>query len=234
MDSINEFLALLTGVQDVTDVFTPGDVIFSIVLSFVLALAIGWVYKITHQGVSYAQTYVQTLVMMTMVVAVIMLVVGSNIARAFSLVGALSIIRFRNAVKETRDVGYIFFAMAIGMAVGTRFYLLAVYATIVICILMWAMFRMDFFAKDITEQILKIRLPADIPHQTIFDNLFTRYLSRAKLITIESVQAGMLTELVYSIELKRGTDVQKFLEEVRKLNDNNKISLITAHHEVDL
>ena len=69
---------------------------------------------------------------MGMVVSIIMLIVGANIARAFSLVGALSIIRFRNAIKETRDVGFVFFAMAIGMATGTKFYLLAIVAAVII------------------------------------------------------------------------------------------------------
>ena len=234
MESLNELIALLTNAQDATNVFTAGDVLFTTLLSFVLSLLVGWVYKITHRGTSYTQSYVQTLVMMSMVVAVIMLVVGSNIARAFSLVGALSIIRFRNAVKETRDVGYLFFAMAIGMACGTRFYLLAIYSTLIICGLMWAMAKLNLFAKEVREQILKIRLPGDMPYDTIFNTVFSRYLVRADLITMETVQAGMLTELVYGIEFKRGVNPQALMEEVRKLNDNNKVTLITAQHEVDL
>ena len=111
-----DITTLFSAFQDATDVFTVSDVIFTTILSFLLSLIIAWVYKITYKGVSYTQSYVHTLIMMSMVVAIIMLVIGSNIARAFSLVGALSIIRFRNAVKDTRDVGYIFFAMAIGMA----------------------------------------------------------------------------------------------------------------------
>jgi hypothetical protein len=230
----NDFIAFLTNAQDATNVFTVGDVLFTTVLSFVLSLLIGWVYQITHRGTSYTQSFVQTLVLMSMVVAVIMLVVGSNIARAFSLVGALSIIRFRNAVKETRDVGYLFFAIAIGMACGTRFYLLAIYATLIICVLMWGMAKLDFFAKEVREQILKIRLPGDINYDHLFDSLFTHYLVRADLITLETVQAGMLVELVYGVEFKRGVNHQTFLEEIRKLNANNKVTLITAQHEVDL
>lgn len=234
MDGLNDFLALLTNFQDSTNVFTAGDVIFTIVLSFVLSLAIGWVYQITHKSTSYTQSYVHTLVMMSMVVAVIMLVIGSNIARAFSLVGALSIIRFRNAVKETRDVGYIFFAMAVGMASGTRFYLVAIYATVVICILLWALAKLNMFAKDVKEQVLKVRLPSDIAYDNLFDRLFSKYLTRADLMTVETVQAGMLTELVYGVEFKRSADPRIFMNDLRQLNDNNKVTLITAQHEVDL
>jgi len=230
---MTEFLDLLLQFDD-ANTFTPNDVLLTIILSFVLAMAIGWVYKITHRGTSYTQSYVHTLVLMGMVVAIIMLVIGSNIARAFSLVGALSIIRFRNAVKETRDVGYIFFAMAIGMAVGTRFYLVAIIATVVICFLLWSMVKFNFFAKEIREQILKVRLPSDMPYETLFESVFAKYLVRADLIAMETVQAGTLTELIYGIELKKTSNAQPLMEDLRQLNNNNKVSLITGQHEVDL
>jgi hypothetical protein len=91
--------------QDLSGTFSVFDVAMTLALSFVLSAAIGWVYKRTHRNISYSQSYVQTLVIIGMIVAVIMLVVGSNIARAFALVGALSVIRFRNAIKETRTSG---------------------------------------------------------------------------------------------------------------------------------
>jgi uncharacterized membrane protein YhiD involved in acid resistance len=229
-----DFGSILAALQDTTEVFTVPDILLTIVLSFVLSLAIGWVYKITHRGVAYSQSYVQTLVLMAMVVGVVMLVIGSNIARAFTLVGALSIVRFRNAIKETRDVGYIFFAMAIGMACGTRFYLLAVVATIAIGALLVVMDRYSFFAKDAAVQLLKIRLPGDLPYTALFDGVFGRYLNRYELVAVETVQAGTLTELVYSVEAKRGADLQAFLRELAQLNDNNKVVIITGQQEVDL
>jgi hypothetical protein len=95
-------------IQDLTSEFSILDVVIVLALSFALSAFIGWIYKITHRGTSYTQSFVFTLVLNGMVVALVMMVIGSNIARAFSLVGALSIIRFRNAVRETRDVGFIF------------------------------------------------------------------------------------------------------------------------------
>ncbi len=229
-----DFFNSLFSVQEATDVFTVADVVFTIILSFILSLAIAWVYKISYKGVSYTQSYVHTLIMMSMIVAIIMLVIGSNIARAFSLVGALSIIRFRNAVKDTRDVGYIFFAMAIGMAVGTRFYLLATIATLLICFILWGMFYLNLFAKDVREQILKIRLPADMRYDQLFNAVFDRYLTRFSLISVESVQAGTQTELIYAVELRNSNNVQVLMEELRQLNNNNKVAFVTGYHEIDL
>jgi hypothetical protein len=128
---MDEFLKELERFGDVTGAFTLLDIILVMFISFALSLVVAAVYRYTHRGVSYSQSFVHTLVIMGTVVSLIMLIIGSNIARAFALVGALSIIRFRSAVKETRDVAFIFLAMAIGMAVGTRFYLLAAFASVV-------------------------------------------------------------------------------------------------------
>src|SRR5947208_16398335 len=76
--------------------FSVGDVFLTLVTSFGLGILIAYTYRATHKGISYSQSFVQTLVILSMVVSVVMLIIGSNLARAFSLVGALSIIRFRN------------------------------------------------------------------------------------------------------------------------------------------
>jgi len=220
--------------QDLTGVFSVADVVVSMVLSFVLCALIGWVYQITHRGASYTQSYVHTLVLNGMVVAVVMLIVGSNIARAFALVGALSIIRFRNAVKETRDVGFIFFTMAVGMAVGTQFYLLAVIAAVVICLIIVIMTRFNWYARQAVSQILKVQVANNVPFDTFFDSLFLQYTSSSELISVDTVRGGMLTELTYSVGLKKEGKIQEFLAEIRKLNGNNAVTLIAGYNSTDL
>jgi uncharacterized membrane protein YhiD involved in acid resistance len=163
-----------------------------------------------------------------------MMIVGSNIARAFSLVGALSIIRFRNAVKETRDVGFIFFSMAIGMAIGTRFYLLGIIAAVVISLVIVLMTRLDWFSRQMSNQILSVQVPNDTPFDNLFDRAFLKYTSVAELISASSVQNGTLTELVYSIGMKKSGQVQDFLAEIRQLSGDQKVSLITGYNTTDL
>lgn len=93
-----------------------------------------------------------TLVMCGMIIGAVMLIIGSNVARAFSLVGALSIIRFRNAVKDPRDVAFIFLAMAIGMACGTGFYLIGVTLTGITSAAILMMSFMKFGEKEILDK----------------------------------------------------------------------------------
>ena len=220
--------------QDLTGVFSVTDVVISLVLSFVLCATIGWVYQITHRGASYTQSFVHTLVLNGMVVAIVMLVIGSNIARAFALVGSLSIIRFRNAVKETRDVGFIFFTMAIGMAIGTKFYLLAVVAAVIISLLILIMTRFNWYARRVVSQILKIQVTNDAQFDTLFDSIFVKYTSSSELISVDSVRSGMLTELTYSVGLKKQSKIQEFLNEIKRLNGNNRVTLIAGYNSTDL
>lgn len=230
MDFQNPF----AGFEDLTGTFSVTDVVLAMALSFVLCSLIGLVYRTTHQGISYSQSYVQTLVLMGMIISVVMLVVGSNIARAFALVGALSIIRFRNAIKETRDVGFIFFAMAIGMAIGTRFYLLAFIATFAISAAMMVMQRFNWFKLDVRSQILKVQVPAGNGHAALLDDVLLRYTSQSELVSMESIRAGALTELMYTVRLKPSTKPSELVDAMQAKTGGQKVTLLTGYDQTDL
>jgi hypothetical protein len=231
---MDELLKEMERFQDLTTAFTLADVAIVLVLSFFLSVAVAFVYRLTHRGTSYSQSYAQTLVLLGMIVAIIMLIIGSNLARAFSLVGALSIVRFRNAVKETRDVGFVFFVMAIGMACGTRFYTLAAFATVALSAAAMLMYKLDFFAKRVGERILRVRLPAEHDPDDLFADVFEKYLTDHRMIATETVSGGVLQEAVYSIVLRDEKAGQALLEAVRERNGNHKVALVVGQQEVDL
>ena len=231
---MDELIKEMERFKDLTSVFTFTDVVIVLSLSFALSLVVAWVYRATHTGTSYAQSYAQTLVIMSICTALIMLIIGSNIARAFSLVGALSVIRFRNAVKETRDVGFMFLAMAVGMACGTRFYMLATFATAFFAAVIGIMYRLDVFSKQVTERILRVRLPLDVDHEEILEPVFREYLTESRLVAMESVAGGALQEVVYIVMFKRGAMPHAFIEAVRGAAQNNKVALVMGQQEVDL
>ncbi|MEZ0368496.1 MAG: DUF4956 domain-containing protein [Candidatus Sericytochromatia bacterium] len=231
---MNPFTDTFVNFGDTSGVFSLLDVSLVLFLSFLLTIMVGMVYRYTHTGVSYSQSYVHTLVIMGTVVALIMLVIGSNIARAFAMVGALSIVRFRNAMKESRDIGFMFMSMAIGMTVGTRFYLMAVFATGILSAFIVVLFKLNLFAKDINERILRIRLPVGMDYEQAFEDIFYKYLDVFRLISLETVRAGVLQEVVYSIVLKKDASPQEMLEVIRTHNGNQKVTLVLGQQEVDL
>jgi hypothetical protein len=232
---MDQLLKELEHTGTVTSSVTFLDVATALFLSFALSLVVGWIYRATHKGVSYSQQYVHTLVMMGTIVSLIMLIIGSNVARAFALVGALSIIRFRNAMKETRDVGFIFLVMSVGMAVGTtRFHLLAIFATATLSAFILVMTRFSMFAKEISERILRVRFPVDRDLEATFEHAFRAHLDEYRVISLETVHAGILQEVVLSVVLKPKTTPTALLEALRAVNDNNKVTLVIGQQSVDL
>lgn len=231
---IQQFTESLWSIQDLTWTFSVMDLTIWMLLSFILTAFLWWVYKKTHRGTSYTQSYVFTLVMMWMTVCVIMLIVWSNIARAFSLVWALSIIRFRNAMKETRDIGFMFAAMAIWMATWTKFYVLAVVFTVALALVIFIMNRFNWFSREATSQILKIQVKNTVDFDHMFDDVFVKFTTLSDLISIDSVRGWALTELVYNVDMKNPNKKQEFLWEIKKLNDNLNVTLITWYNTTDL
>lgn len=138
--------------------FNSLDTVIIFTTSIILSFIIAYTYKYTHSGFSYSKKFTQNLVILNVIVSVLMLIIGTNIARAFTLVGALSIVRFRNAIKETWDVGYIFFTMVVGMSIGTRFYNMAIVLTLVVSTLIILMNKFNFGEYNIKEDMLKIKI----------------------------------------------------------------------------
>ena len=231
---IQQFTDSLWSIQDLTGTFSVMDITVWMLLSFILTAFLWRVYKKTHRWTSYTQSYVFTLVMMWMTVCIIMLIVWSNIARAFSLVWALSIIRFRNAMKETRDIWFMFAAMAIWMATWTKFYVLAIIFTLALALVIFIMNRFDWFKREATSQILKIQVKNTVDFDHMFDDVFVKFTNVSDLISIDSVRGWALTELVYNVDMKNPNKKQEFLWEIKKLNDNLNVTLITWYNTTDL
>src|SRR5690606_12245731 len=132
---------------------------------------ITYVYRKTYAGRSYSQSFVHTIIMMSVVVSVIMIVIGNNIAVAFGLVGAFSIIRFRTAMNDLKDIAFIFFGMSAGIACGLGFYLLSILFTVTVCAFVYLL---QLFNNEHAqaEQRLRIVVPENIEYAHLFDDLF--------------------------------------------------------------
>ena len=221
-DMINQ---AFLGPTEIASYFSLWELLIGLGMSFTLCVFVGFIYRATHTGVSYSQSFVATTVIVGVTVTVIMLIIGSNIARAFTLVGALSIIRFRNAVKDTRDVGFIFLSMAIGMACGARFFGTALVFTLVVSAFLYLLYSFDVFSKPMRNQILRVYVPENVDHEQDFQELFFKFLESQSLLSLETVRQGMFMELVYSVVLRKDVSRREFIDGMRAINGNAKVSL---------
>lgn len=231
---MDEFIKQITAGSATGTGFGVWETFAALALSFLLCLIVAYFYRQTHRGLSYSVSFVHAMILMGVTVAVIMLVIGSNIARAFTLVGALSIIRFRNAVKDSRDVAFIFLTMAIGMAVGTGFYLTALIFTVSISFIVYFLSRFQIGATASREMLLKLYAPAALDYHTAFTETFLRNLRDHSLLSVETVEDGGAVELIYSVEFKKGIDEAGFLGELRKATGGRKVALLTGQENIDV
>jgi len=110
--------------------FTPESILLSILVAFLLGQLLAWIYTATHSGLSYSRSFVQSLILIAVAVSLVMAVIGNSIITAFGLMGALALVRFRNVIKDTRDVVFVFYALVIGMAAGSQRHAVAVVGTL--------------------------------------------------------------------------------------------------------
>lgn len=226
------------------------DVIIVLFWSILLSIMIAVTYRGTHRSVSYSQNFTQTLVLLGLIVAIVMIIVGTDIARAFTLVGALSIVRFRNALKETRDVGFIFFTMAQGMACGTRFYLIGIVFTFVGCSLMYFMTYTQFGKKGFVQDILELDFPASQDYSKVLATIFIRHLKYYSMLGIDSIdentnrlsfivtfkkKSKIMSVSRKSKEISKGLDPKvNFLTDVQKISYISNVKVIDGSTSVEI
>jgi uncharacterized membrane protein YhiD involved in acid resistance len=168
-----------------------------------------------------------------MVTAFVMMVIGNNIARAFSLVGALSIIRFRTAVKDTRDTAFVFFSLAIGMAVGTGNRQIALVGTVIICLIILLMHRLSSGSLKSGDFLLKFRVRVLPDNENIHQAVFDRYLKKSALVNSMTVQEGSGMEHAFSIKFKNQKEQGQFLRELNALEGVEHAMLTFAEEDLE-
>lgn len=137
--------------------------------------------------------------MLTIILSVIILFVGSNIARAFSMARTLSIIRFRNEPGDVKDIGFIFFAVASGLASGVGLCGYGMLFVIILHIILFLLEKRKAFVPKNIRKTLKIMIYKDLNYQHAFDDIIEKYTKSYKLTKIKTTDLVSLFELVYSV-----------------------------------
>lgn len=212
---------------------SPVEVVLAMVTSLALNFLIAFIYRTTYRGTRYSQDFVQTLMIIGVVTTVLIMVVAGNGAIAFGMFAAFSVIRFRRNLSQSRDLGFVFFAMAIGMVVGAGNYVMAVIITVIIGATIVLLTKTDAFAPRRASHILTLRMNSDMNFEELMAPLFEEFTEQASLTRVNSAQAGMMTELRYGLQLKEGTSTASFLEALHQATGNNRVVLTPTGNEFD-
>ena len=214
--------------------FTLVNTLSIIISSIILGLVTSLVYIKTNKKNGYSSNFPITLIMLPVIIAIIILLVGNNIATAFSLAGAFSIIRFRSAPGDPKDIAYVFFTLAVGLTCGMGYIGYAIIFTIILCTLM-VILDLTKFGMSKTKMIqLKITVPEDLNYEEAFDKILTNYTNSFRIENIRTRDFGALFELTYKLNLKEDANQKKFIDDLRCRNGNLNISLTLSGFEEKL
>ena len=209
--------------QDITLI----SAVVTLGIALVLGALIAFTYSVT-QTENYQKNLAVTLLMLPAILAVIIIFVGNNIARSFSLAGALSIIRFRSAPGDAKDIGFIFFDIAAGLACGVGLFGYGAVCVVILCAVLILLEKLGVFEKKDVRKILRITIPEDLNYQGAFDDILSRYTKKYSLERIKTTDLGSLYELRYNVTMYRDENEQEFINELRCRNGNLNIILAVA------
>ena len=208
--------------------FTLANALLVIGSSIILGLLISLAYMYTHKKEGYTPGFTITLIMLPVIISIIILLVGNNVARAFSLAGAFSIIRFRSAPGDPKDISYIFFTLAVGLACGMGYIGYGVIVTVILCIIMIVLDKIKFAVPKTKNMRLKILVPEDLNYEGVFDKILDSYSTNWATESVKTKDFGALFEISYKINLKEGVSQKNLIDELRCKNGNLTIALTSA------
>lgn len=209
----------------------------NLLMGLIAALLLGALISFTHtksqNSGSLLDNFAVTLIMLPAVVAMIIMLIGSDIARAFSLAGAFSIIRFRSAPGNPKDITYVLLSMATGLAIGIGAPLYAFVFDILLCTVLIMIGKFKSSKNIEQNHKLVITIPEDMDYNNGFSEVLDKYTAAQTLVGVKTAALGSLYQLTYHILLKDVTASKEMIDAIRIRNGNLNISLTILPDDIE-
>lgn len=227
--------AALTSVFDDSESFVSNisteEFLLCCLTSIVLGAAIACIYMFRH---TYSKNFVVTLAMLPLIVQVVITLVNGNLGAGIAVMGVFNLVRFRSIPGSAKDIGSVFMAMAVGLATGMGYLILAVIFTLIIAVVNFVYVVSPFGKQKEPEKLLRITIPEDLEYEGVFDPVLARYTSDHELVEVQTTNMGSLFQLEYSVRMREPGLEKSMIDEVRCLNGNLKVSLARAPQSHEL
>lgn len=202
-------------------------VVGRLTLSLVMGIVVAGIYRLSQRRPkSDLVPFMTTMLLLTVLIAMVTLVIGNSVARAFSLVGALSIVRFRTVVEDTRDTAFVIFAVVVGMAVGAGIPLVSLVGIPVVAA--GAFVANRWKPAEATMQrdgALSIRLGIGGDAERLFEAAFARHLEFVRLVSISTARQGSALDLMYDVRLRDANGTLSLVRELNSLEGVQEVAL---------
>jgi hypothetical protein len=227
---MNELLSFSTGMSAP---LTAKGALLSLVLAFGLAQALATLYVWTFRSMSYSRSFVHAVSLGSIVACMLMLAINNNVAAGLGIAGSLAIIRFRTAMRDPRDMVFVFASMGAGIASGLRAHLVAVVGTLIFAAAVGLITATDFGSQRRFDGLLRFQVPSDTDSDGLSKIIrkHTRYFA---LVTLRNAAQGQMIEYAYQIELADRRAQPEFLSELQTLQGITDLSLLLQEPTVEI
>lgn len=221
LNSIEELFSTQIGGEQLTLASAFINIGGALVLGFIIAL----LYYFTQKRAGGSTSLSVTIIMVPAIIALIVVLIQNNLARAFTLAGSLAIIRYRSQPASPRDIAYVLFSLAIGIACGIGYVAYAAVFTVLFCVILFVISITGFGGLGRDTMLLKILIPESLNFDGVYDEILNEYTDSWKLRRIQTTDFGTVFELIYIVKLKKGKDRKEFLDKIRCKNGNLNVTL---------
>src|SRR5688572_3340663 len=203
----------------------PLDIALRLATALLLGAIVAWIYRRARGPAAASGSFPTTLVLLCTLIAMVTQVIGDNVARAFSLVGALSIVRFRTVVRDTQDTAYVIFAVAVGMAVGAQAPWVALIGLVVVGVTAFLLRkRENVSAVAQSPFLLHIRVPLGYDLEKLRAPIDSS-IEGCELLSIETAKQGAALDVSYEVRLKRDASPNGLVRDLNKTEGVQSVEL---------
>ena len=206
----------------------------SILMAFVLCSVCATVYRWTHNGLSYSRTFVHALILGGMIVSMIIMAIGNNLARGLGILGTLAIVRFRTPIRDTRDMMFLFLCLGIGIACGAGTLDVAVVGTLMICAVALLLHWSPFASRRQYEGMLRFTLPYNSSSEHEITDVMHECCSSFYMIAMRDAVQGDAVEYSYQVRLIDPSYQTDLVEKINAVNDIRDTNLLMQRSTVEL
>jgi hypothetical protein len=221
--------SFLTSALQGSPALGPLEVFYRLVLATVLGWVVAWVYRHTRDLTDASPTFPATLVLLSVLIAMVTQVIGDNVARAFSLVGALSIVRFRTVVRDTQDTAFVIFAVVVGMAVGANAPWVAGIGLVVVggaAAVMRPKAIVPGGAGPDDSFTLTLRLGIGVDLEQMLGKLLDTHLEGRHLRSIRTARQGISIDVSYTARLKAACSPDELVKALNLIDGVQDVDLV--------
>ncbi|MGN0988798.1 MAG: DUF4956 domain-containing protein [Eubacteriales bacterium] len=211
--------------------FTLGSSLLIVGVAALLGILISLTYMACNRRIGYNVSFVLSIIILPTVISFIIMLIGNNVARAFTLAGSLSIIRYRSEQTSAKDLSYLLFGLAMGLACGIGYIGYAMLFTVLFCICFIIISRLRFGERKYSYMTLKILMPENLNYQDAFDDILKEYTTDYEMLKVRTTDFGTMFEVTFRIAMLASVNQKEFIDKLRTRNGNMNIVLTMRNRE---